>query len=732
MTIEEIYNTEDIGVRSYNVCNDNGLKDLSEILRHHLENKTFENLRNCGRKSNDELTTLCLKYRDYDSRNIDEYSKPKKQFTSIVSNLTRIQREIVNSFIEINFNNLSNRSKNAIASFLKGNLRIRNIAERILANPRFNFKHIKNAGTKSVEEIKGFVDVIIEFVKKVDEVENENDLIVLKNRFLIEKLFSVFKIPSEILESQSVFKIVDFLIIINVIFSKNQNIIFQKAFKLYDGQPELTLDEVAEEINITRERVRLIRKEILESLHINFQFIRSIEDDLYQKYGIDQNQYLINIEADLSNLINCANSTYFTNEFNTFIIYSYLSDEFDLVGEIEDVLLPQHLNSKERHNWNSFYLVKKEISMSFSFERLLNDISLRYEERINETYTFNFKSYLSKFLTSGQIEMLDVIMPIVEKIIFNELNIIIDLEDNIAFKKNTIKHVYEYAYEALEHLGKPSKVKDIVLAVNYLNPYYDTDEPKIRASMKRKHGFVPVGRKSIFGLKRWENEIENFKGGTIRAIAKEFLMEFDEPQHRNELNEYVKQFRPKTNVRSVYNNLCVDESKTFDFFENYFIGLTSKEYSDKYILLSETEPTTKRTWDESWEDLKQFMSDNERLPFSSGCPEEEEKLYRWFNYQKVRVKNNKLNEDQRISIQSIADKYEDSLGKRRSNNEERYVRLKKFVQQYSRLPNAGINGEQNLYAFHYKERKKFEANELDEDDKQKLIEVALLLQRQNI
>ena len=257
-------------------------------------------------------------------------------------------------------------------------------------------------------------------------------------------------------------------------------------------------------------------------------------------------------------------------------------------------------------------------------------------------------------------------MPIAEKIIFNELNIIIDLDDNITFQRNTSKLAYEYAYEALEQLGKPSKVKDIVFAVKQLHPNYETDEPKIRVSMKRKHGFVPVGRKSIFGLKKWENELENFKGGTIRTISKEFLLEFNEPQHQKEIAKYVKQFRPKTNAKSIYNNLYVDESRTFVFFENYFIGLTSKEYPDKFNILSKTAPSTKRTWEESLDDLKQFISENERLPFSSGCPEEEEKLYRWFNVQKGKVKKNKLNEHQANIIQSVADKFEDSIGKRRT------------------------------------------------------------------
>lgn len=129
MTIEEIYYSEDLSVRSFNVCNDNGLKDLPSILRYFQENKTFDNLRNCGRKSNEELIALCLKYIDQENLIEDESSKAENPLIAKISNLTRTQREIVNSFIEINLNNLTNRSKNAISTFLNGNLKIRNLSE---------------------------------------------------------------------------------------------------------------------------------------------------------------------------------------------------------------------------------------------------------------------------------------------------------------------------------------------------------------------------------------------------------------------------------------------------------------------------------------------------------------------------------------------------------------------------------------------------------------------------
>lgn len=677
MTIKEILFSNNISIRSFNVCNNSDLKDLSTILKHYRNYGTFGNIRNCGKKSNEELIALCLKYIDYDNNQIVEPLKPEKELFSIVNNFTRIQREIVNSFIEINSNNLTPRSRNAIISFLDGNLRIRNISERILNNDRFNVENLRNVGTKTVTELKSFVDSIIEFIEKVAKLDNENDLVALRNRFFIEKTFSITQIPNEILESQSIFSLVDFLISKKAFFEKNENIIFHKALKIYDNQPELTIDKIANEINVSYERARQIRKNVLEDLFNKLKFIRNIEDDLYQKYGIDQNTHLINIEGNLNNHINAKNNTNFSREFNTFLIYSYISDKFDLIGEIEDVLLLKHSNSRERHNWNNFYLVNKKISFLFNFIDFANDIDKRLSERLEESYELNFKGYLLNFLTSINLDVLNDISDIAEKILNNEFGIYIDTDDNISFTRNSLKQAYEYTYEALKVLGKPSKVNEITMKVKELHPNYETDEARVRSSMKRKHGFVPIGRESVFGLKEWENEFENFKGGSIRSIVSEYLESEVEPKHISEITEYLLKYRPNTYERSILDNLKADNTRTFIFFKNSTIGLQSKKYDNSFVKLNQIDSVESKSWEERYNDFAQFLSINNRLPFSSGCPDEEVRLYRWYKVQKGNIKRESLDSEKCKLLNQITIQFNrnDTNRKKKSNNVEKYIDL---------------------------------------------------------
>lgn len=579
MTIEDLFREETISVRAYHICNQNNINTVKALKDFYIKHKSFEHLKNCGKKSNEELIQICQNYhfKVVDSLNNNHQETIfKNPLKDIITNLTRVQRDIINSFILVNTNSLTVRSKNAISRHLNGNLKVKNFAEKILLLENFSPKKLKNIGVKCIPEINIYITIIKDFLNEVSQSTNEKYLISLKNNFLIQRTFSITKIPNKVLESESIFLLTDFLLDQNALFDETQTIIVKKAFKIYQKQKELTLDKIADEVKLTRERVRQIRVMCLDELFEKLSFIKNFNDDLFQKYNIDTNSEQIEINQELVDNINITNLTYFSREFVSYILYVYLSEKFSLIGEIEDVLQPRYFNARNRHNWKNFYLIEKDIIKEIDFIALANDIDNRISDRIIETYSFNFKSYLSKFLINNNYDFLDSAFPIGEKIINEEFELYLDLDENLIFKRNTKKQAHEYPYEALEHLGKPSKVKEIFEKVLELYPNYDTDEAKIRVSMKRKNGFVPIGRKSVFGLKKWENEIENFRGGTIREITRDYLHTKQSPIHIQELADHISKFRPKTYSRSILDNLKADESGEFIFLKQSFVGLSTK------------------------------------------------------------------------------------------------------------------------------------------------------------
>ncbi|MCK8482253.1 sigma factor-like helix-turn-helix DNA-binding protein [Psychroserpens algicola] len=620
MTIDEIYRKEEISVRSYHVCKYNNLNSVKDLNEYYFKHKSFDKLRNCGRKSNEELIEICNKYPGDHLDNRETEIKLENPLKTIISELTRVQREVINSFILVNTNSLTVRSKNAIILHLRRNLKIKNFAEKILLPYTFNVKNIKNVGAKCVPELEIYISIIKDFLNEVNQSDNDKKLISLKNNFLIQRTFSISKIPNEILESESIFLLTDFLLNQNALFDKTQTVIVKNAFRIYQNQKELTLDDIAEKVNLSRERVRQIRKSCMDDLFNKLLFIQNFSDDLFQKYNIDINSNQLEIDTEIVDLVNKTNNTNLSKEFISYILFAYLQDKFSLIGEIEDVLQPRYFNARNRHNWKNFHLIEKDIVKEIDFNALANDIDNRISDKIVESYSFNFKSYLSRFLTNNNIDFLDLAFPIGEKIINDEFELFLDLDENITFERNTKKQVHEYALEALEELGNPSKINIIFDKVLELNPNYVTDEASLRASMARRNGFVPIGRKSVFGLKKWERELENFKGGTIKDVIIEFLQDKNEPIHILLVLEYLDKFRKNKDAKSVLTNLKVDPLKRFLIYNQGFIGLQSKEdkYDDKFkslpVQLGKT-IIAKHKKGYSINDIKNFLLNSYNLTF---------------------------------------------------------------------------------------------------------------------
>ncbi len=729
ITIDEIYDKEDMSVRSYHICKDNNFYYVSDLISFYHKNKSFDKLRSCGQKSSKELVNICNKFQIRNSTdNLKIEIGGEKVLLNIVEKLNRIQREVINSCIYVNTKSLSRRSNNAISLYLENNFKIKNFTDKILASNKFKVKKLKNIGAKCIPELEAYIATIKDFIIKVSETEDERSIIGWKNKFLIQRNFDVSLIPSEILESESIFLLTEFLIKKNAFFDEKQTIILRKTLKLYVNQKEITLDRIAKQVKFSRERVRQIRNLCTGKLFSKLLFLSVFYDDLYQKYGIDIESNCVEVTIDAWEKINLLNKTCFSKEFIIYILSVYLNDSFSLIGNYEDVLQFKRINSRNRHNWSNLYLVKKELASEINFTSLINDISRRMGDKIEESYSFNFKSYLSQFLVNDNIDILGVLFPIAEKIINDEFGLYLDLEENIIFKRNTVKQAYEYSYEALLELGKPSNVSDIYKKIIEINPNYITDEDKVRVSMKRKNGFVPIGRNSIFGLKKWETELDNFKGGSIRDIVKDYLIQFSIPKHIRDITEYVLAYRPKSSQRSILQNLKLDKSGLFVFFKDSKIGLSSKNYAPYFIRISEEERREKKTWNERFDDVQNFVSKEKRLPYSSGVLKKEVKLYRWLRIQKNKLKKGELDEIKTDKLNSIFAKYPKINATRGLNSEKKYKELMSFILLNNRLPLANKENEQNLYQFFYKQRKLYNVNKLEVKEQFNFIKVVKLIQ----
>ena len=416
------------------------------------------------------------------------------------------------------------------------------------------------------------------------KLNNEPINIQQTNRYLFKTIFGLDKIPYEILDSQSIIEIFNFFISDHVFDTVEKNDIFILTFNVFESQDAYDINEIDELFDLKRVYVRRIRQQCLEELFSKISLIKPFNDDFLKNYEIDIKDKYIIISNEKAEKINSKFHTSLKNNFMKYLFFVYLSDDFSLIGNVEDVLIREAVLVKNRHNWKNIYLIKKKYHQLIDFEKLMADIDIRKQKKIDETYKFNFKNYLSQFLRINNFSMLDEIKYFCEDIINEEFNHFLDLDENIVFERNTVKRGPEYCFEALDKLGGPSTVENIFIKTTELFPKFKTDTKKVRSYLKRKHGFVPIGRTSVFGLQKWEGELDNFKGGTIRSIVKEFLHNCDTPQHISEITKFVLQYRPKTNENSILQNLKLDESNVFVFFKNSDIGISGKNMTHHTFL----------------------------------------------------------------------------------------------------------------------------------------------------
>ena len=695
-------------------------------------------LRNLGNKSLPELQSYLKEVQDYiikvyelkDENEI--YIETSKSFEnkleSDIKNLNLKQRQIINHHIQIIFSKLSNRSQNALNYYLEKQITITNISDRIFSNINFSFKRVKNIGTGTSNELELFFNDIKFFVNKIIDIDDEKKINELSLKLFLKETFSDLEIDQNMISKNSIFSIIQFLLEEQALLGKNENYILKNGMLIYENFIPQNLEQLAENTNLTKERCRQIRVKLVEELENKLIFFKQYDQDLFANYNLDFNAPSIYITDEIASNINSFDETNFTKHFITLIISFYYKNKYDLIGNLSDVIIAKDFQNRTRYTWNNSFLISQKLSQNFDFVKFIEDVDKRKLETIDETYKLNFKSHLSKFFKTEGLFFLDEIFPICEMLINVELGICLDNEQNIVFERNTYKTLPEYAFEALEIIGKPSHIDEINKHIKILKPEYNSTISG--SALSRAFGFVPYGRANIFGLKKWDTEKRNLKGGTIRSIAEEFLQNYSKPIKYNVVANYVLKYRPKSNIKSIIENLKMEDNNKFVFFKNSLIGLKSKNYQiDLFSAFESNVTTSPRSWQENYQELLNFMLTNKKFPSATSASTEEKRIRAWFYVQTNKINNNLLDESKTNLILEIRNNYNPREQKSIQFKSDGYSKLFEFVEINQRLPSAGKNEERTLYYFFYTERKRFEEGNLDSEEKLKFIQIEKLLQQ---
>jgi hypothetical protein len=594
ISLEELTDREWLTVRTINICKDRGLTTLNLILDYYNLNGTFKSIKNCGNKTDIELIEICKKY-NYQISNIKfnsvgNFSSPiynsnhiekEANILNEINSLSPFQRATLNRHFEYLFSNLSIRSINGITK-ISNTTNFKEIFETIFSNG-FKFNSLKNIGNKSLAELEKLKQDIVIFIYTIKNIDKDNlskeySKLIIKAAFknisndLNISLEKVFDENGKI----KLFALINQFIETGSILNGVQKEIFKNLY--CQNNSEYKLSEIAKELGLSKERVRQIKSKMIEDIEDYFLFVTNFNSEIVVNYNLENSSAFFIMDGTLIYKINKNENVNYNLDFYKSIFSILLRKTYYIIyNKNKQKIIVNKQNNYELENC---YFINYLLIESFDFDGFINDIYWKLKEKITETYQLNFQGYLYNFIKNeGEVYYQDL-KRICEVIILNEFELIVSNDGYVAFERNKSKPLFEYFYEILHDAGKPLSLDEISLKFSVTNPHLKNNIESIRSCMnKERNIFICFGRSSTYGLRIWEKEKDNIKGGTIRDIVEDYLNESTEPRHIFEITMHVKKFRTDTYQRSIIDNLRMEINNRFVFFNAGFIGLKNKVYS---------------------------------------------------------------------------------------------------------------------------------------------------------
>jgi hypothetical protein len=581
MNLEELKFKENLSIRTYNVCNDNELHNIQDIIEYYRYNGNFKQLRNCGVKSDQELIHLCEKYMSQNDEIASEDNLHGKtiDFQGVLGNPFKLQKLQISS--NDTFNRLSNRAKNTI--LLSTQLKSYNVETIVykLIVPNIDFKNLQNCGDKTAKEIQWFVEQISGMIKTLNTINlNEEDVVVAH----VEKSLGQLDLGRrstlfELIKNKELNLI--YFVEKYILKSSILNVYDKEILKIFLKRSELTEDtdlfiKAAEKLNLTRERVRQLfvkfkiktvkKLSILHTL-VNYSFDLETKTKnqnwKIQHQPLGEQIILLECKNDAKTLANLLDLLATDNQ------YYIISGNIKLKGKI--AAYDQQTYKKFRH-LNVKYLIQESFISKSLLLKIFEDLYLTLIERINQDTYFNLTNY----------NLNDDQRSFVIKVCAENFGLNVNGSSELILKRNTIVTAPEIIEGILIDFDELMTAEEILEEYRTRHPHANKEINSIRGALNNERFiFFRGSGSSRYGLKEWEKE-RGLKSGNIKTMCQEYIESQKLPVHIFTLTKYVQEHR-NTNQRNVLTNLKLDNTGQFRFFPGGFIGIIGKDYPSELI-----------------------------------------------------------------------------------------------------------------------------------------------------
>ena len=168
--------------------------------------------------------------------------------------------------------------------------------------------------------------------------------------------------------------------------------------------------------------------------------------------------------------------------------------------------------------------------------------------------------------------------------------------------------IAEELYDILAKEGEPMHVEDIFkeFKTRYPNHKY-TDPLQIKSFLYRHKHIKAIGKTSCYALDSWEG----IYFGCIRELLIDLLEESDRPLHIDSLFDGVTEHYPNTTKASIAATMEDENLQRFVEFEGSYFGLTSKDYPSEYVVATSVQ---RYHFEERFKMFQSFVEMYHRFP----------------------------------------------------------------------------------------------------------------------
>jgi hypothetical protein len=490
---------------------------------------------------------------------------------------------------------------------------------------------------------------------------------------------------------------------------KNMNVL-KKIFPIYRNRSALSLNEFATEYSVPRERVRQIRKYILDKILCKQSPFFNCENDWNHYKPLP---YDIIWEEDIQQYIDEEQSN-FSTKFVMYILYNLLySDDYTLYGKF--------LSRFKRNHWKHTFFVSKKFTDIFDFEKFRTKFEINLPKN-KSSYLLNIENYVVKCNCWKRFEpsKKDNVIAIVRDILIHEFQLYPETDGNINIIKYRKKNLFDIMYEILKNNGNPMHLSEIFSEFKKIKPeHYYTNSAQLRHYLLKHDAIASQNRKSVYVLKEWTH----VKSGTIRNSIIEFLSKEKLPKTMQNITDHVLQYFPETNVASIRTSMFSDTRRRFVCFKGRLFGLLSQKYPSKYEPVDNTLPSfAKRV-----SDLEKFIAENNRFPFVSSKDRDEKLIGAWW-LRATKCNYKKTDEYKQKELERIKIQYAGCVeNKRIFQWNENCETIKRFLLENHKIPSVKTEN----FFYHWLERAKidFVEQRMTELQQQKYLELTEIMEK---